>query len=52
MGVLCWNEYTYLYGLSLAERRCESVMDLMYSAYGLGGGGGIVVLESFHMTYS
>ena len=29
---------------------CESVMDLMYSAYGLGGGG--IVLESFHTTYS
>jgi hypothetical protein len=29
---------------------CESVMDLMYSAYEFGGVGGIVVLESFHMT--
>jgi len=50
MGVLCRNKHTYLYGLPLVERMCESVMDLMYSAYGLGGGG--IVLESFHTTYS
>ena len=39
--VLCWNTYTYLYGLPLAERRCASVMDLlsMYSANGFEGGG-------------
>ena len=36
--MLCWNKYTYLYGLPLTER-CESVIDLMYSAYGFEGGG-------------
>jgi hypothetical protein len=40
-GVLCWIKYTYLYGLPLAERSCESVMHLllMYSAYEFRGGG-------------
>jgi len=52
MGVLCWNKHTYLYGLPLAERKCESVMDLIYSAYGFGVVSGIVVLELFHMTCS
>ena len=47
-GVLCWNKYTYLYGLPLAERRCESVMNLtvyIFSPRIWGWCGGNVVLE-------
>jgi hypothetical protein len=57
MGVWCWNKYTYLYGLPLAERRCDRprvswTFCQCIQPTDLGVVGGNVVLESLHMTCS